>query len=710
MENRLQFLHVEELYANKEEIIKALYESDFNSLYGEPIVFKYGNADSPNIVIAIGSNGGGGCQDKRSWAFIDSDAIGSEFISEIKIIKELISEINGKIDGIDEELSDIDIEISGLTDEVAVIKDEISGITEDVEGLSQTIEDHSKVTSAALNELNSKIGESNNEIQSLKDADKTHNEQISGLTEQISDVENTVSGLTDAVDVLEQTVEDHSKVTSAALNELNKKIEDHSKVVASALNELDTKVEGNSKVTSAALNELNKKFGDNVRLINVNKESIENLKVIVEGLSGLTKEYIDEKLSNVWEFKGIKNTYEELEAIAEPRNGDVYIVGEEEYAYDGTKWVLLGYTSVSGDYVTHTEFGELVQEIIDNEETTSASLNDLNKRVLENKKKIEIIQRNPGGVTDVKVDGKSVVENGVAELNNIGSIYKPNLDGDVKTDGVGGIKNGTTVSQLSGKTFTEILNKLLFPETYPKIATKPSFGFEPYTLGGPYEVGTEITIPQIGKKTTAGKFNCTPVVVPEYTSSITENVMAITEGFTDNTIDIGDNTVKWSYEYHVESPSNQPVTSHGKPTTTTENGSTAIWGNFSGVCESSYTAKGVLPIFANISGNTIVENMVKQRLFVGNEIELNVPTEVGTGIFLKIQFPYDRDATLQIYDKFTQSYVNYESLYTVSDSVTLIDINDTEYKYKVLERGGNPQGEGKLKIIFSKPMSEYTEE
>lgn len=66
MKNRLQFVHRNELYDNREQILQLLSDNEFHhttkpSLYGEPIVFRYKSNDEqrPNIILAIGSSGNG---------------------------------------------------------------------------------------------------------------------------------------------------------------------------------------------------------------------------------------------------------------------------------------------------------------------------------------------------------------------------------------------------------------------------------------------------------------------------------------------------------------------------------------------------------------------------------------------------------------------------------------------------------------------------
>lgn len=75
MINRLQFVHNSDLFNTREEAINFLNNTYYRqvtrpSLYAEPVVLKYGNAESPNIILAIGSKGNGTSPSEDSSYFI----------------------------------------------------------------------------------------------------------------------------------------------------------------------------------------------------------------------------------------------------------------------------------------------------------------------------------------------------------------------------------------------------------------------------------------------------------------------------------------------------------------------------------------------------------------------------------------------------------------------------------------------------------------
>jgi hypothetical protein len=75
------------------------------------------------------------------------------------------------------------------------------------------------------------------------------------------------------------------------------------------------------------------------------------------------KDYTDEKISSlgdVFNFKGIKNSIEELEAVTDAKTGDVYLVGTKEFVYTAEKsWVEFGDGS---DHATKTELEKEIQD------------------------------------------------------------------------------------------------------------------------------------------------------------------------------------------------------------------------------------------------------------------------------------------------------------------------------------------------------------
>lgn len=65
-----------------------------------------------------------------------------------------------------------------------------------------------------------------------------------------------------------------------------------------------------------------------------------------------TKTEVDGMVAGTFHFRGEKASYEELTALTGMKEGDVYQVGDKEYAYNGTEWVELGFNVDLSGYLT----------------------------------------------------------------------------------------------------------------------------------------------------------------------------------------------------------------------------------------------------------------------------------------------------------------------------------------------------------------------
>lgn len=78
-------------------------------------------------------------------------------------------------------------------------------------------------------------------------------------------------------------------------------------------------------------------------------------------------EAVTDSISSVFKYKGAKDSYSDLLLIDTPSTGDVWSVGEAEYAWNGTDWIELGVTtSVDlSDYAKKVDL-ETVQSDLNN--------------------------------------------------------------------------------------------------------------------------------------------------------------------------------------------------------------------------------------------------------------------------------------------------------------------------------------------------------
>ena len=114
MSNRLQFVHCDTLFKTRDEAIKYVVDSHTGirpSLYAEPMILKYGDEITPNIILAIGSIGNGTENRNNQTFFIDF----AKIEESIKNINETISKNEVNISNIQTVLNSV-ISSIGLTE------------------------------------------------------------------------------------------------------------------------------------------------------------------------------------------------------------------------------------------------------------------------------------------------------------------------------------------------------------------------------------------------------------------------------------------------------------------------------------------------------------------------------------------------------------------------------------------------------------------
>lgn len=82
-----------------------------------------------------------------------------------------------------------------------------------------------------------------------------------------------------------------------------------------------------------------------------------------------TKTEVDGMVAGTFHFKGEKDSLEELNTLTGMKEGDVYQVGEKEYAYNGTAWVELGFNIDLSAYAKTADV-----------QATYATITNLNKK------------------------------------------------------------------------------------------------------------------------------------------------------------------------------------------------------------------------------------------------------------------------------------------------------------------------------------------
>ena len=104
-------------------------------------------------------------------------------------------------------------------------------------------------------------------------------------------------------------------------------------------------------------------------VVSQNKETIENeiavVRTAVTDLEDSIDNKIDIKVAGAFRFRGSKESLEQLNAIedADRHEGDVWQVGEKEYAYNGTEFVELGFAIDLSAYATAESVANVAEQV-----------------------------------------------------------------------------------------------------------------------------------------------------------------------------------------------------------------------------------------------------------------------------------------------------------------------------------------------------------
>lgn len=137
-----------------------------------------------------------------------------------------------------------------------------------------------------------------------------------------------------------------------------------------------------------------------------NAEDIEETKEALEdAISGLTeqinnaiaelKDEIGTDIDTLWSFKGTKENLEELPS-ENNKNGDVYQVGDKEYAWNGSEWVELGFNIDLSGYYTKDDIDDIIsgltEEINNNFEQIENEIIEINSAITVTNSRIDAIE------------------------------------------------------------------------------------------------------------------------------------------------------------------------------------------------------------------------------------------------------------------------------------------------------------------------------
>ena len=192
MNNKLQFIHCDTLFATREEAKAYLTGGDLititrPALYAEPMVVKYGDAQNPNIILAIGSNGDGVTPSMNNKVFLIDFADLQESIETIKADE---GNTVADVENVKTILNNV-ISACGFDAEGNYVKSE-DDLLKDADSLSKADEALAKAVKANYDELKGIINANYDELKNLIKANDFKAESSSSIYHQLEEDENGV--------------------------------------------------------------------------------------------------------------------------------------------------------------------------------------------------------------------------------------------------------------------------------------------------------------------------------------------------------------------------------------------------------------------------------------------------------------------------------------------------------------------------------------
>lgn len=123
-----------------------------------------------------------------------------------------------------------------------------------------------------------------------------------------------------------------------------------------------------SSFDNTNITELQEQITENTNDITSLESNFQNFQNTVD-TTYATKEELNNAVAGVFHFEGMADSFNGTDIIidGEPltgmSNGDVYQVGDKEYAYNGTVWVELGFNIDLSNYATKTELNNKVDKV-----------------------------------------------------------------------------------------------------------------------------------------------------------------------------------------------------------------------------------------------------------------------------------------------------------------------------------------------------------
>ena len=310
-----------------------------------------------------------------------------------------------------------------------------------------------------------------------------------------------------------------------------------------------------------------------------------------------------------------------------------------------------------------------------------------------------------GGIANVTLEGdtlKFVMTDGstkqvsVAELLKYDSAMSDSL---ATVEDFGGIPAGTTVAQLKAKTYSQVLDDLIFPTVQPT-KTEPTATLtlkSGFSNNGVYEVGAPAPADPTNftKGYTLGQILIAGVKKQDYAGAPTAQVLyyGSSESQTELPTEIAEGAMKYNYKVTFAAGP-QPLDSKG-------GNATSVTKYAGGSKTATATINGVYPLFATTAN---IATLTKQALTNGTQLTFKAPSE-GDGSAGRHAFKIPAKYTLTKVEKLNTLSNQYEDV-GVSYFGTVTTANETvqgkAVSYKTYKANGILGGEATYRITFSK--------
>ena len=180
------------------------------------------------------------------------------------------------------------------------------------------------------------------------------------------------------------------------------------------------------------------------------------------------------------------------------------------------------------------------------------------------------------------------------------------------------------------------------------------------------------------------------------------------------TIGLGSNTISFSASSpsgvysHPEYPEYYVVSNLGN---TNSNkllkSSDAINGTINSITRtSSISVTGVYPVYVNISSGNFVNETIEMSLVASKIFEIDVPSEVSSGIHFTFDYPATHSVTSFEIKDLTGNFVKYDATYEDVSEIITKEVCGNNVSYKRFITTGKLQGKGTYKITLSKRLDE----